>query len=88
VTGSVAFARFFIFRQNQREWRPPVLTISAARILRHPEKPGPLDADELSCGIRLLGYQTLQSVAGLAPEMLDMVVHHHEFWTDQATRIA
>jgi HD-GYP domain-containing protein (c-di-GMP phosphodiesterase class II) len=27
----------------------------------------------------LLGYQALQSVAGLAPEMLDMVVHHHEF---------
>jgi HD-GYP domain-containing protein (c-di-GMP phosphodiesterase class II) len=44
------------------------------------EKPGPLDADELAVMRQhpLLGLEALKTVPGLQPEMLDMVVHHHE----------
>jgi putative nucleotidyltransferase with HDIG domain len=45
------------------------------------EKPGPLDADELAIMRQhpLMGYEALQKMPELAPEMLDMVVHHHEY---------
>jgi putative nucleotidyltransferase with HDIG domain len=45
------------------------------------EKPGPLDADELIL-IRKhpqLGFAALQEIAELDPDMLDMVLHHHEY---------
>jgi putative nucleotidyltransferase with HDIG domain len=45
------------------------------------EKPGPLDDGELAIMRKhpLLGYDALQSVNGIHPEMLDMVAHHHEY---------
>jgi putative nucleotidyltransferase with HDIG domain len=45
------------------------------------EKPGPLDAEELAVMRQhpLLGYESLKAVQDLHPEMLDMVVHHHEY---------
>jgi putative nucleotidyltransferase with HDIG domain len=45
------------------------------------EKPGPLDADELAVMRQhpLLGLEALQTAPELQPEMLDMVVHHHEY---------
>jgi putative nucleotidyltransferase with HDIG domain len=44
------------------------------------EKPGPLDQDELAVMRRHpeLGVSALGTEAGLAPEMIDMVLHHHE----------
>jgi len=45
------------------------------------EKAGPLDAREVEVMKQhpILGLEALQDVPGLAPEMLDMVVHHHEY---------
>jgi putative nucleotidyltransferase with HDIG domain len=45
------------------------------------EKPGPLDETELAVmrNHPQLGVEALASVPGLQPEMLDMVVHHHEY---------
>jgi len=45
------------------------------------EKPGPLDDAELSVMRQhpLLGLEVLQTSPGLQPEMIDMVVHHHEY---------
>jgi putative nucleotidyltransferase with HDIG domain len=45
------------------------------------EKPGPLDADELAVMRQhpLFGLEALKDVPELQPEMLDMVVHHHEY---------
>jgi putative nucleotidyltransferase with HDIG domain len=45
------------------------------------EKPGPLDQNELAVmrNHPQLGAEALQSVPGLQPEMLDMVLHHHEY---------
>jgi putative nucleotidyltransferase with HDIG domain len=45
------------------------------------EKPGPLDADERAVVRQhtLLGHAALLTVPGLQAEMLDMVVHHHEY---------
>jgi putative nucleotidyltransferase with HDIG domain len=45
------------------------------------EKAGPLDAREVEVMKQhpILGWEALQDVPGLAPEMLDMVVHHHEY---------
>ncbi len=44
------------------------------------EKPGPLDQDELAVMRQHpeLGVGALGKDAGLAPEMIDMVLHHHE----------
>ena len=45
------------------------------------EKPGPLDKDEMAI-IRQhpqLGVDALGPHSGLAPEMIDMVLHHHEY---------
>jgi putative nucleotidyltransferase with HDIG domain len=45
------------------------------------EKPGPLDGDELAVMRQhpLLGFEAIRAVPGLHSEMLDMVVHHHEY---------
>lgn len=44
------------------------------------EKAGPLDADEQALMKKHaeLGHEVLKSTPGMAPEMLDMVLHHHE----------
>ncbi|MBO0756723.1 MAG: HD domain-containing protein [Bradyrhizobiaceae bacterium] len=45
------------------------------------EKPGPLDAAETKIMKQhpLLGLETLQGMKAIDPDMLDMVVHHHEY---------
>jgi putative nucleotidyltransferase with HDIG domain len=45
------------------------------------EKPAPLDDHELSVMQRhpLLGFETLRDTRGLDPEILDIVVRHHEY---------
>ncbi len=45
------------------------------------EKPEKLDAAEMATLRQHTewGYEALQSVSGLHPEMLDMVLHHHEY---------
>jgi putative nucleotidyltransferase with HDIG domain len=45
------------------------------------EKSGPLAGEEVAVMRQhpLLGFQVLQGVQGLDPDMLDMVVHHHEY---------
>jgi putative nucleotidyltransferase with HDIG domain len=45
------------------------------------EKPGRLDEDEMVVMKRhpLFGFEALQDARGLDPQMLDMVVHHHEY---------
>lgn len=45
------------------------------------DKPGVLDDGEMAImqGHAVLGYDALQGVAGIAPEVLDAVRHHHEF---------
>jgi putative nucleotidyltransferase with HDIG domain len=45
------------------------------------EKPGPLDAVETEVMREhpLLGFETLKNMPGIDPDMLDMVLHHHEY---------
>ncbi len=45
------------------------------------EKPSKLDDEEMAVVKQhaALGYDALQAVEGLHPEMLDMVLHHHEY---------
>ena len=45
------------------------------------EKPGPLDSDEVLVMRRHpeLGFEAARGMRGLDAEMLDMVVHHHEY---------
>jgi putative nucleotidyltransferase with HDIG domain len=45
------------------------------------EKPGPLNGDEVTVMRRhpQLGFERLRGMRGLDPEMLDMVLHHHEY---------
>jgi putative nucleotidyltransferase with HDIG domain len=45
------------------------------------EKAGPLDAGETAVMKQhpVLGFEALRDMPGLSPEMLDMVVHHHEY---------
>jgi putative nucleotidyltransferase with HDIG domain len=45
------------------------------------EKPGPLDTSERAVMRQhpVLGFEALRTVPGLPAEMLDMVVHHHEY---------
>jgi len=45
------------------------------------EKPGPLDEKEMDV-IRqhpLFGWEALQSVSGIPTEIMDAVLHHHEY---------
>jgi putative nucleotidyltransferase with HDIG domain len=45
------------------------------------EKPGPLDRDEIRVMNQhpLFGFEALERVPGVPGEMIDMVVHHHEY---------
>jgi putative nucleotidyltransferase with HDIG domain len=45
------------------------------------EKAGPLDANEFEVMKQhpVLGYEALENVPGLTADMLDMVIHHHEY---------
>jgi putative nucleotidyltransferase with HDIG domain len=45
------------------------------------EKPSPLEGEELAVMRQhpLLGFEALQGVSGLDPDMLAMVLHHHEY---------
>ena len=45
------------------------------------EKAGPLDAGEVEVMKQhpVLGYEALQNIPGLTADMLDMVIHHHEY---------
>ena len=45
------------------------------------EKPGPLDKDEMTIMRKHpeYGFDALMSVPGIHKEMLDMVIHHHEY---------
>jgi putative nucleotidyltransferase with HDIG domain len=45
------------------------------------EKPAPLDEQEVAVmrDHAALGYEALKDAPGLQPEMLDMVLHHHEY---------
>jgi putative nucleotidyltransferase with HDIG domain len=86
VTGvAVGFAKHLGFRRidKQRLAAAGILhDVGKARIpLSILEKPGPLDEAELGVMRQhpLLGLDALQSSPGLQPEMVDMVVHHHEY---------
>jgi putative nucleotidyltransferase with HDIG domain len=45
------------------------------------EKPGPLEGEEVAVMRQhpQMGFEALRGVLGLDPDMLDMVVHHHEY---------
>jgi HD-GYP domain-containing protein (c-di-GMP phosphodiesterase class II) len=45
------------------------------------EKPGPLDNDEMAIMRKHpeYGYEALQSMPDIHKDMMDMVVHHHEY---------
>jgi putative nucleotidyltransferase with HDIG domain len=86
VTGvAVGFGKHLGFRSidKQRLAAAGILhDVGKARIpLSILEKPGPLDEAELGVMRQhpLLGLEALQSSPGLQPEMIDMVVHHHEY---------
>lgn len=86
VTGvAVGFARLLGFNRadKQRLAAAALLhDIGKARIpLDILEKQGPLDRAEtvLMQEHPVLGFEALQSSPGLQPEMVDMVVHHHEY---------
>lgn len=86
VTGvAVGFARLLGFSRADKQ------RIAAAGLLHDIgkaklpldilEKPGPLDRAEtvLMREHPLLGFDVLKTSPGLQPEMIDMVVHHHEY---------
>jgi putative nucleotidyltransferase with HDIG domain len=82
---AVAFARHLGFRDadKQRLAEAGLLhDIGKARIpIEILEKPGPLDQTEIAV-MRThpeLGLEALRDAPALQPEMLDMVVHHHEY---------
>lgn len=86
VTGTAtAFARHLGLAQDDRK-RLAVAgmlhDVGKARIpLTILEKPGPLDQDELTVMRRHpeLGLEALKSSPAIEPDMMDMVVHHHEY---------
>jgi putative nucleotidyltransferase with HDIG domain len=45
------------------------------------EKPGPLNNEEMAIMRKHpeYGYEALQSMPGIHPDMMDMVIHHHEY---------
>jgi putative nucleotidyltransferase with HDIG domain len=45
------------------------------------EKPGPLDADEMAIMKKHpeYGADAMKSASGLHPEMIDIIIHHHEY---------
>lgn len=82
---AVSFARHLGFRDadKQRVAQAGLLhDIGKARIpIEILEKPGPLDETEIAV-MRThpeLGLEALRDAPALQPEMLDMVVHHHEY---------
>jgi putative nucleotidyltransferase with HDIG domain len=86
VTGTAAaFAQHLGLSQNDRR-RLAVAgmlhDLGKARIpLSILEKPGPLDQEELAVMRRHpeYGLEVLKSSPSLEPDMMDMVVHHHEY---------
>ena len=48
------------------------------------EKPGALDADEMDVIKQhpMFGWQALRNVSGVPAEIMDAVLHHHEFWIE------
>jgi putative nucleotidyltransferase with HDIG domain len=85
VTGlTVAFGQHLGLSQTDRKrlsFAALLHDIGKARIpVSILEKPGPLDADEKAVMNQhpQLGVEALASAAGLHPEMMDMVLHHHE----------
>lgn len=85
TTLAVSFGQYLGFRKTDvhRLASAGLLhDIGKARIpLEILEKPGPLDELEMTV-MRThpeLGLEALQDAPGLQPEMLDMVVHHHEY---------
>jgi len=86
VTGvAVAFGQHLGVGQTDRlrlSFAGLVHDIGKARIpVSILEKPGPLDASELAVMREhpQLGAEALAAAPGLQPEMLDMVIHHHEY---------
>lgn len=86
VTGlAVAFGQHLGLSRNDRQrlsFAGMLHDVGKARIpLAILEKPGPLDADELAVMKKhpQYGFDALGTVPDLPPEMLDMVVHHHEY---------
>ena len=86
VTGvAVGFARHLGFSRADKQRVAAAGLVHDVGKARIPvailEKPGPLDEAELSVMREhpLLGLEALRSSPGLQPEMIDMVVHHHEY---------
>jgi putative nucleotidyltransferase with HDIG domain len=86
VTGfAVAFAQHLGMREDdQRRVVRAALLHDVGKAFISPailDKPGLLNDEEMS-EVRkhpLLGYQALATQGGFPPEMLDVVLHHHEF---------
>jgi len=86
VTGvAVAFGQHLGFSSKDREklaFAGMLHDIGKARIpLSILEKPGALDAEEMEIMRKHpeFGYEALASTPGIPIDMLDMVVHHHEY---------
>jgi putative nucleotidyltransferase with HDIG domain len=86
VTGiAVAFGRHLGASQKDRErlsFAGMLHDIGKARIpVGILEKPAPLDKSELAVMREhpQFGFEVLKSMSGLHKEMIDMVVHHHEY---------
>ena len=85
VTGvAVAFGQHIGLSKKDRQrlsFAGMLHDIGKARIpLEILEKPGPLDKEEMAVMRQhpQLGVDSLGSESGLSPEMIDMVLHHHE----------
>jgi putative nucleotidyltransferase with HDIG domain len=86
VTGTaVAFARHLGLSttdRNRLSFAGMLHDVGKAQIpLPILEKPGPLEQDELAIMRKHpeYGFEALKSTPGLAPDMIDMVLHHHEY---------
>jgi putative nucleotidyltransferase with HDIG domain len=82
---AVSFGRYLGFSQTDKSRIASaglLHDIGKARIpIEVLEKPAPLDDEEAAVMKEhpLLGFEILKNSPGLQPEMLDMVVHHHEY---------